>query len=224
MSPFLPAAASSTASQGLCLLGLGGLIASAFVLHAGDNVPETEQKGRGVFYVHNEIEDGPWSIHVLKIDRSRKDLKLHAALAGGTTAIGGGPALVRAGKIAKFSTSLTSWFARHPRSALGWNDQFIFLVVVDGRQLGVSVGMTLPELSSYLIKLGCREAMNFDGGGSSTLWAFGQVINRPCEGFERPMANALVLVQEPKTRAAAPPAGAVAERGEQPDRRVPATP
>jgi len=59
----------------------------------------------------------------------------------------------------------------------------------------------MPELASYLVKLGCQEAMNLDGGGSATLWVLGTVINEPSEGRPRPAANALVLVQKPRTGA-----------------------
>lgn len=114
-------------------------------------------------------------------------------LGGVTTALGGGPALVRDGKPVTFTGSQP----RHPRTALGWNDTHLFLVVVDGRQLKLSVGMSFPELAEYLLKLGCRQALNLDGGGSSTFWVHGQVMNSPCYGKERPMANALVLVRRP---------------------------
>jgi exopolysaccharide biosynthesis protein len=69
-------------------------------------------------------------------------------------------------------------------------------VVVDGRQLDVSIGMTLPELAEFMLKLGCKEALNLDGGGSATLWAFGAVRNSPSEGQERPACNALVVLRK----------------------------
>lgn len=110
-------------------------------------------------------------------------------LSGATTAIGGGPTLVRNGKAMEWS----GFLLRHPRTAVGWNDEGLFLVEVDGRQGDVSVGMTFPELANYLVKLGCREAINLDGGGSATLWALGQIVNSPSEGQERPGANSLVI-------------------------------
>lgn len=85
---------------------------------------------------------------------------------------------------------------RHPRSAIGWNDRWLYLVEVDGRQGGLSVGMTFPELAAYLVRLGCREAVNLDGGGSSTLWLLGRVMNSPSDGMERPVANGLVVIQK----------------------------
>lgn len=118
-------------------------------------------------------------------------------LTGVATAIGGGPKLITDGKPWEWS----GLQFRHPRSAIGWNDEYIFLVVVDGRQSN-SVGMTFPELTGYLLKLGCREALNFDGGGSTTMWVLGQVVNQPSEGKERPGANSLVLLRRPNPESA----------------------
>jgi exopolysaccharide biosynthesis protein len=114
-------------------------------------------------------------------------------LSGVEVAIGGGPALVRDSKAMQWHRFL---HMRHPRSALGWNKDYIFLVEVDGRQIDLSVGMTFPELADYMLKLGCQQAMSFDGGGSATLWALGDVRNSPSEGQERPAANALVVVRK----------------------------
>jgi hypothetical protein len=116
------------------------------------------------------------------------------SLRGVKVAIGGGPMLVRDGKSVTFSGSQS----QHPRTAIGWNDKYFFFIVVDGRQSKLSVGMSFPELAAYFVKLGCQRAMNLDGGGSATFWVRGQVMNSPCYGHERPMANALVLVQKPK--------------------------
>jgi hypothetical protein len=128
------------------------------------------------------------------------------SLRGAKTALSGGPVLVRGGKRQRIGASgsesyeTSSMEERHPRSAFGWNDEAYFLVEVDGRQRN-SVGMTLDELGAYLVQLGCQEALNLDGGGSSTLWFQGRVRNRPCDGYERAIANALVVV---KPHAASP--------------------
>ena len=112
-------------------------------------------------------------------------------LAGSRTAIGGWPALVRGRK----TTTIPGLPLRHPRTALGWNKDYLYLVEVDGRQKS-SAGMTLPELATYMLNLGCDEAMNLDGGGSATMWFLGNVINSPSEGRARPAANALVVVRK----------------------------
>ncbi len=119
-------------------------------------------------------------------------------LTGVKVAIGGGPALVHEGRVMQWDGII---HARHPRSAVGWNKDYIYLVEVDGRQNDLSIGMTFPEFASYLVKIGCQEAMNFDGGGSATMWVLGDVRNSPSEGRERPAPNALVIVlKEPASK------------------------
>jgi hypothetical protein len=123
-------------------------------------------------------------------------------LLGARTALSGGPSLVQNGKRQKVRSSpedpyeFSSMLERHPRTAFGWNKQCYFLVQVDGRQRDLSVGMTLDELSGWLVKLGCEEALNLDGGGSSSLWFEGRVRNNPCDGYERNIANSLLVVRK----------------------------
>jgi exopolysaccharide biosynthesis protein len=133
-------------------------------------------------------------------------------LQGAKTAIGGGPVLVRNGKRQKLTRPTTesyefsSMMERHPRTAVGWNKSHFFLVEVDGRQKNLSVGMTLDELSAYLAKLGCDEAINLDGGGSATLWCTGSVRNSPCDGQERAIANSLIVVKRRSSKVQKPSA------------------
>jgi large repetitive protein len=126
-------------------------------------------------------------------------------LNGATAAVSGGPLLVHSSKAQRIKVSDTdsyessSMLERHPRSAIGWNEDYLFLVTVDGRHKGVSEGMTLVEFGAYLVELGCTEAINLDGGGSSTLWFEGEVRNRPCDGYEREIANAIVVMKKEAT-------------------------
>lgn len=120
------------------------------------------------------------------------------SLTGARTAIGGGPRLVVDGK------PMNGWKSpnqRHPRAAMAWNDDYIYLMLVDGRQPGHSVGMSFQEMANYFIKLGCTHAMNLDGGGSASMSVFGQVVSSPSEGRERPISNGLVIVKKPKKEA-----------------------
>jgi hypothetical protein len=129
-------------------------------------------------------------------------------LKGSQTAIGGGPALLRGGKIVplkkpqKSGSSLAyaerALFERHPRSAVAWNDKHFFFIEVDGRQKNLSEGMTLAELSDYMLKLGCIDALNLDGGGSATIWLNGKVVNSPCFGYVRNTATGFVLLRKEK--------------------------
>jgi exopolysaccharide biosynthesis protein len=114
-------------------------------------------------------------------------------------ALGGGPVLIRDGEQQESSDHKSH--QQHPRAAIGWNSQFYYLVAIDGRQPGLSIGMTLEEVSRYLSKLGCDQAMNLDGGGSVELWIEGRIMNRPCFGRERHTGNSLVLLQSPQAPA-----------------------
>lgn len=107
--------------------------------------------------------------------------------------IGGYPRLVQGGNTVRSTGSLVT--ERHPRTALGWRKDGTFLLVtVDGRQPGHSVGMTGAELGSLLKGLGAIEAVNLDGGGSTTMVVDGKVVNRYSDPSERTVGNALLLV------------------------------
>ena len=72
--------------------------------------------------------------------------------------------------------------ARHPRTMIGTRpDGSVWLVAVDGRQPRLSVGMTLTELRDFARQLGLSNALNLDGGGSTTMWVRGQVVNSPSD-------------------------------------------
>jgi exopolysaccharide biosynthesis protein len=124
-------------------------------------------------------------------------------LAGVQAAIGGGPALIKDGKPfaskrpragTDNSFAERSKYERHPRSAIGWSPTHVYLVVVDGRQPGLSKGMKLAELAAYFVSLGCTDAMNFDGGKSAQMWLNGETVNSPTQG-EDTVANSLLVVR-----------------------------
>jgi exopolysaccharide biosynthesis protein len=88
---------------------------------------------------------------------------------------------------------------RHPRTAVGLtrDAEQLILLVVDGRRPGVALGMSYEELTEELLRLGCHDALNLDGGGSSLL-AVRQpggdgyrILNQPTDGRERAVANVL---------------------------------
>lgn len=81
-----------------------------------------------------------------------------------------------------------------PRTAIGVRgDNDLVFVVVDGRQSGYSDGVTLPELADILISLGATTAYNLDGGGSSTMYFNGRVVNSPSNGGERGTSDILYV-------------------------------
>ena len=112
--------------------------------------------------------------------------------------LGGGPQLVAIGRkvfsieAARYSDSL--YKQRHPRTAIGWHPNGkMVLVVVDGRQKS-SVGMTIDELAGLMLELGCVEAMNLDGGGSTTMVIKNRIANSPSDATgERAVSDALMI-------------------------------
>ncbi len=118
--------------------------------------------------------------------------------------VAGGQLLVRSGQRrpasewTSFAAFGDSHVARQPRTAIGrTGDGEILLVTVDGRRRGWSDGMTMGELADTMIALGARDAVNLDGGGSTTMVVEGSIRNRPSE-TGRAVADGLwVYVPQP---------------------------
>jgi exopolysaccharide biosynthesis protein len=68
------------------------------------------------------------------------------------------------------------------------------LVTIDGHKPGYSVGATLNELAWSMRELGAVEALNLDGGGSTTMWLRGRTVGRPSDGKERWVSTALLVL------------------------------
>lgn len=110
-----------------------------------------------------------------------------------TQAVNGRQELVRNGRIVVPDID-DDFFARNPRTVAGTTaDGVLTLIVIDGRQQA-SVGTTLAETAAVAKALGLRNALNLDGGGSSTMVAGGAVINLPSGGIERKVGDGLVYV------------------------------
>lgn len=92
---------------------------------------------------------------------------------------------------------------RHPRTAIAWSGTHHWFVTWDGRQPGYAVGVSYAEMSDFLLEvLEVDNAINLDGGGSTTLVVNGVVRNCPsdnatipCAGTPRSVPNALMLVK-----------------------------
>jgi exopolysaccharide biosynthesis protein len=114
-------------------------------------------------------------------------------------AIGGGPRLIDSGRSAlenkeHFKDKFLK--QRAPRSAIGIDElgNVIFLVV-DGRRAR-SPGLSIPELADIMKRIGSHHALNLDGGGSSTLYYDGEVLNKPSDGSERKLSNAILVLRK----------------------------
>lgn len=104
------------------------------------------------------------------------------------------------------SSDITMWdnvfvTTRHPRSFVAMTDDgHILFVAVDGKQPGYADGMSLYELRSFARSIGCVDALNLDGGGSTTLYIEGEanngIINTPSDPEERPVASILYVTDD----------------------------
>ena len=141
----------------------------------------------------------------------------------GIFAISGAPSLVRDGLPIRHehlegwpepdSADLRRWTkthrwlnARNPRTAAGvYADGTLVLLVVDGRQPGVSTGFTISELRQLMLRMGVADALNLDGGGSSTLVIDGELANSPSDADgARAVADALIIIGDSTHQAIAP--------------------
>jgi hypothetical protein len=118
--------------------------------------------------------------------------------------VGGWPRILRGGEsVAAEAATVEGTIShnaelRHPRTAAGFSRdrRTLFLLTVDGRSTR-SVGVTLEELARLMRRLGAWEAMNFDGGGSTTMVIDGAVVNVPSDaGGEREVGSGLLVVRK----------------------------
>jgi hypothetical protein len=109
----------------------------------------------------------------------------------GLLAVGGrmvtdwGPEKARAG----FATE------RHPRTVIGTaSDRRVWLIAVDGRNNALSLGMSFAELQGLVRRIGLVDALNLDGGGSTTMVVQGTVVNHPSDAAgPRKVSDAIVV-------------------------------
>lgn len=117
--------------------------------------------------------------------------------------VGGGPQLIKKGRVEitnaaeKILPAFVTDF--HPRTAVArLKSGQILLVAVDGRQPGVSAGMSLTMLADLLLEFGAVEAINLDGGGSTTMVIRNKLVNKPSDATgERPVSDAILFFTRP---------------------------
>jgi exopolysaccharide biosynthesis protein len=118
--------------------------------------------------------------------------------------IGGWPRLLRDGRNVAADAAIVEGTIsrnaeiRHPRTAVGYSRDgaTLLLVAVDGLTTN-SVGMTLVELAALMRRAGAFNALNFDGGGSTTMVIDGALVNVPSDTTgERAVGNALLVVKK----------------------------
>ena len=119
--------------------------------------------------------------------------------------LGAGPIIVKNNQIIDsyeqevFFGSGVSNTGLDPRSAIGITaNNHLILLVADGRQPGVSIGASIPQIANIMKNLGCTEALNCDGGGSTQLATANNFINTPSETY-RSVASAWVIIDKSST-------------------------
>ena len=118
------------------------------------------------------------------------------------TAIGGGPVLLQTGEI-RITNNEELKFAgkaiddKHPRTAMGYTkDNKLIILVVQGRFPGIAEGATLPQQAKILQDLGCWEALNLDGGGSSCMLVNGKETIKPSDATGQRAVPAVFLIKK----------------------------
>lgn len=113
-----------------------------------------------------------------------------------------GPVLVENGEAAELP--LKSFYINcnegyyEPRTAIGQIGPLHYIViVVDGRRTGYSTGASMPQLQQLFLDEGVQFAFNLDGGGSTTLYFLGEVVNMPSSGKERSVSDAIMFMPNP---------------------------
>ena len=145
------------------------------------------------------------SVYTPMIDSVRRLNINHPSLSGLKPwkvkhAFGGGPVLVQDAQV-KISNNEEKKFAgkaiadKHPRTAIGYTqDGTMIILAIQGRMKGLAEGATLPQMAKIMVDLGCVEAMNLDGGGSSCLLINGKETIKPSDPTgQRPVPAVLVV-------------------------------
>ncbi|MFC7105479.1 phosphodiester glycosidase family protein [Nonomuraea rubra] len=175
-----------------------GLRASGGAVTAGMRVLH----GNGV--AADWLNEHAWQDWKVQIDTKLVDLRTKRALqlTPELNVVAGGVGLVRNGKVkitAKLDghDSINMILRRHPRTLLGTTrNGSLILATIDGRQPGVTVGANFVEAAQFMRWLGATQAINLDGGGSTAMVVGNKVVNRPSDGAERAVGDALLVLPQ----------------------------
>ncbi len=155
------------------VFGVNGSYNQGLVIHNGEqkkNVDKDSEKHRGVAVLY---ADGTMKVFNLNKDKFNLDAEKAKGI---VHAWQFGPALIQDGEICQ---KFASYGTKHPRLILGYYEPGHYVVVaVDGRSK-TSVGMSSSEMAELMKALGCKEAMNLDGGTSAVMTFMGKVISNP---------------------------------------------
>ncbi|MDR1718624.1 MAG: phosphodiester glycosidase family protein [Dysgonamonadaceae bacterium] len=125
-------------------------------------------------------------------------LVYHPEIRGIREAVAGGTMCLRNGVVQEYTvTDAAREKDRHPRTSFGVSEDrnYMWFVVIDGRDTGISIGVSTKEEADIMKFLGAHDAVNLDGGGSSCMVVNGAVKNKPSDGSPRLVINGLLLAK-----------------------------
>lgn len=162
----------------------------------GENTPQKNDSVNRKYYQYATLTLGPTRLWVPDSNRTWENILSNGDI------MTAGPMLLRQGQYVPQRDDRTFVTKRHNRTALGLRpDGTTVLLVADGRFKDKAEGLTLPELERVMRWLGCTEAINLDGGGSSTMYIKDKgVVNYPSDNNrhdhegQRPVSNAILLL------------------------------
>jgi exopolysaccharide biosynthesis protein len=157
-------------------------------------------KGRNSHYMYPSPSDNTWEARPAKTPSSSYPEGAESFAA--KTAIGGGPLLIDNGKFR--NTFVEELFngpsgispdSNQPRTAIGVTvDKKMITFVCEGRQMTEGVaGLTTADVANVLLDLGCVEAINLDGGGSSCMLINGRQTIKPSDGAQRSVGSTIMI-------------------------------
>ncbi|MFG1702142.1 phosphodiester glycosidase family protein [Nonomuraea sp. M3C6] len=173
-----------------------GLRVSGAAVTAGMRV--LHGNGLGAEWLNEHV----WQNWTVKVDTKVVDLRTKKALklTPDLNVIAGSVGLVRNGKVKITAKrdghdSMNMILRRHPRTLLGTTrNGSLILATIDGRQPGVTVGANFVEAAQFMRWLGAVQAINLDGGGSTAMVVANKLVNRPSDGSERGVGDALLVL------------------------------
>lgn len=165
----------------------------------GENTPQKDDSVNRKYYQYATLTLGPTRLWVPDSNRMWEDVLSHGDI------MTAGPMLLHEGHYVPQRDDRTFVTHRHNRTALGLRpDGTTLLVVADGRFRHQAEGLSIPELQRVMRWLGCTEAINLDGGGSTTMYVHDRphdgVVNYPSDNRrhdhegQRPVSNAIVVL------------------------------
>jgi hypothetical protein len=145
----------------------------------------------------SHFKDSNAVLHKSQLPSSFKKWKMQ-------TAVAGGPVLIQDGQM-KITNNEEQRFAgkqindKHPRTAMGYTaDGRLVVMVVEGRNPGIADGANLTQLAQLMLSAGCIEALNLDGGGSSTMLVNGKETIKPSDKTGQRPVPAVLIISSPK--------------------------